>query len=126
MLLQNLKVLVVDDEGVGREMQAYFLQKYGANVRTVASVAAALDTIEEFKPDILLSDIRMPLEDGYTLLRKLRRKGSEMPAVAVTAYAQEETIERALKSGYQLQLAKPIDPELLALTVATISERLLD
>jgi DNA-binding NtrC family response regulator len=124
-LLRGLKVLVVDDEPDGREMQAFILQEYGARVRMVASAAAALDIIKDFEPDILLSDIRMPLEDGYSLLRKLRRKGSELPAVAVTAYAQEETVERALKSGYQLQLAKPVDPELLALTVATLSGRLL-
>lgn len=124
-LLVGLKVLVVDDDHVGGEMQAFALQKYGASVQAVASVAAALKIIDDFEPDILLSDIRMPMEDGYSLMRKLRRKGSELPAVAVTAYAQEETIERALKSGYQLQLAKPVDPELLALTVATISGRLL-
>jgi len=86
---------------------------------------AALEIIRDFEPDILLSDISLPLEDGYSLIRKLRRKGSELPAVAVTAYAQEEAIERALKSGYQLQMAKPVDPELLALTVATIRGRLL-
>jgi DNA-binding NtrC family response regulator len=124
-LLRGLKVLVVDDDPDGREMQAIALQEYGARVRSVASVAAALDIIDDFKPDVLLSDIRMPLEDGYSLMRKLRRKGRELPAVAVTAYAQEEAIERALKSGYQLQLAKPVDPELLALTVATISGRLM-
>lgn len=124
-LLRGLKVLVVDDDQDGREMQVVALQEYGASVQAVASVAAALKIIDDFEPDILLSDIRMPLEDGYSLMRKLRRKGSELAAVAVTAYAQEEAIERALKSGYQLQLAKPVDPELLALTVATLSGRLL-
>lgn len=123
-LLRGLKVLMVDDDRDGREMQAVVLKGYGAKVRVVSSVAAALDILSDFEPDILLSDIRMPLEDGYSLIRKLRRRGIELPAVAITAYAQEEGLDHALKAGYQLQLAKPIAPDLLALTVASLTGRL--
>jgi len=123
-LLQGLKVLIVDDDRDGCKMQVTALQGYGAQVRAMSSVAAALESINDFEPDILISDLRMPLEDGYSLLRKLRRKGVELPAVAVTAYANEERIDHALQAGYQLQLAKPVDPELLALAIASLTGRL--
>jgi DNA-binding NtrC family response regulator len=123
-LLRGLKVLIVDDDRDGREMLGTALKGYGAQVRVMSSVAAALEIIDDFEPDILISDIRMPVEDGYSLLRKLRRKGQSLPAVAVTGYAEEEGIDHALQAGYQLQLTKPLAPELLALTVASLAGRL--
>lgn len=123
-LLRGLKVLIVDDDRDGREMQGTALKGYGAQIRVMSSVAAALEIIDDFEPDILISDIRMPIEDGYSLLRKLRRRGVELPALAVTAYANEESIDHALQVGYQLQLAKPLAPEVLALAVANLAGRL--
>lgn len=123
-LLRGLKVLIVDDDRDGREMLGTALKGYGAQVRVMSSVVAALEIIDDFEPDILISDIRMPVEDGYSLLRKLRRKGQSLPAVAITAYAEEEGIDHALQAGYQLQLTKPLAPELLALTVASLTGRL--
>jgi DNA-binding NtrC family response regulator len=123
-LLQGLKILIVDDDRDGREMQSTVLSGYGAQVKVVDSAAMAFKLLEVFEPDILLSDIRMPTEDGYSLLRKLRRRGETLPAVAVTAYADEEGVDHALQAGYQLQLAKPVTPELLALSVASLTGRL--
>jgi PAS domain S-box-containing protein len=123
--LRGLRVLVVDDDGDAREMIATMLQGSGAVVTSAASVAEAMKAIEETRPDVLLSDIGMPEEDGYTLMRKLRARESErgeppIPAAALTSYAGPEDRARALASGYQLYVPKPVNPDDLVAAVASL------
>ncbi|HEY9643641.1 MAG TPA: response regulator [Coleofasciculaceae cyanobacterium] len=123
-LLRGVKVLMIEDDQDGREMQSMILQAYGADVLAVDSAKAALAAFEQFNPDVLVSDIRMPEEDGYSLIRKVRQiqsySNEQVPAVALSAYAADSDRTLALKVGFQLQLAKPVNPITLALTVASL------
>lgn len=127
-LLQGLKVLLVDDDADGRYTEETMLLSFGAEVLALCSVQAALIQLEQFQPDILVSDIRMPLQDGYSLIRQLRRRsaasGGEIPAIALTAYANEEERTTALQAGFDLQLAKPIELLVLGLAVALLAGRI--
>lgn len=120
--LEGIRVLVVDDEADARELVTLALQRDGAQVRAAGSAAEALGAIDELNPDVLVSDIAMPGEDGYELIRKLRSRershGRRLPAVALTAYARQEDRERALHAGYQEHLAKPVEPTRLTAVVA--------
>jgi PAS domain S-box-containing protein len=120
--LTDLRVLVVDDEPDARLLLKTIMEQSGAKVRAAASASEALAALKEFKPDILVSDIGMPQEDGYALLRHVRaldpEEGGRIPAVALTAYAQEDDRMRALLAGFQVHVAKPINPqELVAVIV---------
>jgi PAS domain S-box-containing protein len=110
--LGNLRVLVVDDDSNTREMLSIVMQAHGAQVRTAASAAEALGAIQEWRPQLLLSDISMPGEDGYSLIRRVRGLpdgGSEvLPAVAITAMASAEDREEALRAGFQAHVTKPL------------------
>jgi CheY-like chemotaxis protein len=110
-----LRVLVVDDEPDTRELLTTIIESCGAQVLAADSAGAAFKTIGKFKPHLLVSDIAMPGEDGYSLIRRLRNLGSEkggsIPAISLTAYAREEDRQKALAAGFQMHLAKPIDPE---------------
>jgi PAS domain S-box-containing protein len=122
--LAGAKVLVVDDEADAREMVRRVLIAAGAEVAVAASSREALATLEQFKPDVLVSDIGLPGEDGYELIRKVRllgQGGGRIRAVALTAYARIEDRTRAMMSGYQMHLAKPVDPRELIVTVATLA-----
>lgn len=117
--LENMRVLIVDDEPDARHLLTTVIERCGARVESVASAREALKALSSFKPDVLLSDIGIPGEDGYALIRKVRALGAEqggkIPAVALTAYAREEDRMRALLAGYQVHLAKPVNPaELIA------------
>jgi PAS domain S-box-containing protein len=117
--LENMRVLIVDDEADARTLLTTVVEKCGAKVRSVASAHEALEALDNFKPNVILSDIGIPGEDGYALIRKVRALGTEqggkIPAVALTAYAREEDRVRALLAGYQVHLAKPVNPaELIA------------
>jgi signal transduction histidine kinase len=116
--VRGLRVLMVEDEPDTREAIAYMLTQAGAEVRPVESAEAALAAIAEWHPDVLVSDIGLPYEDGYALIRRVRALGepeATLPAVALTAYAQEQDRARALAAGYQAFLAKPVQlEELLA------------
>ncbi|MDZ8033378.1 MULTISPECIES: response regulator [unclassified Nostoc] len=122
--LAGLKVLVVDDEADTRNFLSFMFEEYGAFASAVASVDEALVVVEQAKPDILISDIGMSEQDGYTLIRKLRslepEKGGRIPAIALTAYTREEDRLKALKAGFQQHLSKPIDPNKLISAVANI------
>jgi protein-histidine pros-kinase len=111
--LDGLRVLIVDDQADERELFTTILGGFGAETKTAASAAAGLKLVREWKPDVLVSDIAMPEEDGYTLLRKVRALGrdaaGDVPAVAVTAHARAEDRERAFAAGFQMYVAKPID-----------------
>jgi signal transduction histidine kinase/CheY-like chemotaxis protein len=124
--LEGLRVLIVEDEADSRELFAKVLMTCGAEVVTAASCAEALAVIRESgvgnRPDVILSDLGMPQDDGFDLIRKVRAMASEdggrIPAIAVTGYANSEDRQRALAAGFQSHLAKPIDPVAVAVAVA--------
>jgi len=120
--LAGLRVLLVDDEPDARLLLTAVLEQRGAVVSAVATASEALSALPGFGPHILVSDIGMPDEDGYSLMRKVRAldpdRGGRVPAVALTAYAREEDRLRALLAGYQVHVAKPVNPsELVAVVV---------
>nr|WP_242063487.1 ATP-binding protein [Nostoc sp. FACHB-892] len=127
VLLNGLRILVVDDEADGRELVAFILEQHGALVSEAASVAQALSALESGIPHILISDLGMPKEDGYSFIRKIRalpaEKGGKIPALALSAYAKEEDRRRALLTGFQMYLSKPFDPDELVVMVASLSGR---
>ncbi|MEH1784244.1 MAG: response regulator [Nostoc sp.] len=122
--LAGLRVLVVDDETDTRNFLSFMFEEYGAFATAVGSVDEALAVLEQAKPDILISDIGMSEQDGYTLIRKLRslepEKGGRIPAIALTAYTREEDYLEALSAGFQQHLSKPIDPNKLIAAVANV------
>ncbi|MEH1804007.1 MAG: hybrid sensor histidine kinase/response regulator [Nostoc sp.] len=124
--LAGLRVLVVDDEADTRNFLSFMFEEYGAFATAVASVDEALAVLEQAKPDILISDIGMSEQDGYTLIRKLRslepEKGGRIPAIALTAYTREEDRLEALRAGFQKHLSKPIDPNKLISAVVNVLE----
>jgi len=125
--LEGLKVLVVDDEADTRELIGEVLRECGSEVIISRSAAEALVALEEQKPDILISDLAMPDEDGYTLISKIRalpsERGGQIPAAALTAYARAEDRMRVLRSGFQFHLPKPVDSAELVTVVASLAGR---
>ncbi len=125
--LQGLKVLVVDDEADTRELIREVLKECGSEVITSRSAEEALAALEEHKPDILISDLGMPDEDGYSLISKIRalpdERGGQSPAAALTAYARAEDRMRVLRSGFQFHLPKPVDSAELVTVVASLAGR---
>ncbi|MBV9387339.1 MAG: response regulator [Chroococcidiopsidaceae cyanobacterium CP_BM_ER_R8_30] len=124
--LDGLRVLVVDDEADIREFITVVLESYGIGVRAVASAVAALEELERFCPDLLMSDIRMPGEDGYSLIRQVRaleaKQGGHTPAAAITAYLDEDR-EKALTAGYEAHLHKLAQPSEWIEMVAQLAGR---
>lgn len=125
--LKGLKVLVVDDEADTRELIREVLKECGSEVILSRSVAEALEALEQHKPDILISDLGMPDEDGYALISKIRalpsERGGHIPAAALTAYARAEDRMRVLRSGFQFHLPKPVDSAELVTVVASLAGR---
>ncbi len=123
--LGGMRVLVVDDEADARAILDAALAQFGAQVRTAASAGEAIDLFPVWRPDVLVADIAMPYEDGYDLIRRVRSleqtEGGRIPAVAITAYAQNEDRARALLAGYDEHLAKPINPRKLAVLVGSLT-----
>ena len=123
--LSGVKVLVVDDEVDSRVLVQRVLERCGAVVRTAASAAEALSAIEVEKPDVLVSDIGMPGENGYELIRQVRSRGghgSSIPALALTAYASSEDRLKAVRAGFQMHIAKPVEAvELLTIVSSLVS-----
>ena len=126
-ILSGLRVLVVDDEADTRDLLVTALERCGAQVTAVPTVPDALAAFDRLLPDVLLSDIGVPGEDGYSLIRKLRARSAELggnvPAAALTAYARSEDRIRALAAGFQAHLAKPIDPAEVVATIAALAGR---
>jgi PAS domain S-box-containing protein len=116
--LRGIRVLAVDDDPDSREIVASILTRAGAEVRTVASAAEALRVVEEWQPEVLISDLEMPEIDGCALIQQLRSRGADLPAIALTAYAAAPERVRALEAGFDLHLAKPVDAADLQLLVA--------
>jgi PAS domain S-box-containing protein len=124
--LSGIKVLVVDDDEDAREMLRAALNSYGAEVITTPGASQALDALASENIDVLVSDINMPEIDGYELIRRVRamkpEQGGRIPAVALTAYARAEDRLRALQSGYQTHIPKPVEPAELEIVVATLAK----
>jgi PAS domain S-box-containing protein len=122
--LNGLRILYVEDDVDSRQALAAVLMQYDAEVRTVATVHEALGLLTNWRPDLLISDIGLPDEDGYDLIRKVRARqpedGGTIPAIALTGYAGVSEHELALSAGYQKYLVKPIKPENLAEIIGTI------
>jgi len=127
-LLRGIRVLVVDDEADTRDLLVTTLTRCGAQAITVASseeaLAAILDGGADRRPDVLVSDIGMPGEDGYTLIRRLRARsvesGGSIPAIAVTGYTTSDDRRRMLDAGFQIHLSKPVDPPALCAAIADV------
>jgi CheY-like chemotaxis protein len=116
----------VDDEEDARDVASAALEELGAEVRSVPSAADALAALQRSGADVLVADIGMPGEDGYSLIHKVRELEGDLgrlPAIALTAYAGDADRRRALEAGFQIHLPKPIDPGALAEAVAAIAER---
>jgi PAS domain S-box-containing protein len=124
--LTGLRVLVVDDEPDTLETLCMILNRHGAKVCAASSCADALEAFREWKPNVLISDLGMPGEDGFALIGKVRalvpEQGGNIPAVALTAYVREEERRRALDAGYQTHIPKPVDPNTLASAVAGLAK----
>jgi CheY-like chemotaxis protein len=126
-LLQGTCVLVVDDDDESRLVIGAHLEAHGARVITAASAAAALDLVQREHVDVIVTDVGMPGEDGYALIRKIRDLPTpalaSLPAAALTAFARDEDRDKALHAGFQLHLRKPVAARTLADAVAKLANR---
>jgi CheY-like chemotaxis protein len=127
--LDGLRVLVIDDDEDGRELLAQALSSRGAEVISVASAKVGLLELERTRPDVLVSDIAMPEVDGYEFVRRVRalpaERGGETPALAITAHAGKDVLERALGSGFHRYASKPVDVARFLATVAELGRKAL-
>jgi CheY-like chemotaxis protein len=125
--LANVRVLAVDDEPDALRLLTDVLQAAGAHVTTATSAAMALDLAASASPHVMVADIGMPEMDGYELIRRIRASADpalrDMPAAALTAFARSEDRTKALQSGFEMHLAKPVDPGELVASVATLVRR---
>jgi CheY-like chemotaxis protein len=126
-LLLGLTVLVVDDQEDARELMRVALGRCGATVVAAESTAMALEALDRCLPDVILSDLEMPGEDGYSLIRKVRARsaarGGHVPAAALTAYARTEDRVQSLRAGFHRHVPKPVQPDELAQIVASLAGR---
>lgn len=125
--LDGLRVLLVDDDQDALDLESSILVGAGAAVQTCLSAPEALAVLQEWRPDVLVSDIEMPGEDGYALIRKVRvldsEQGGDTPAVALTAYGRTRDRMLSLSAGYSMHVPKPVDPEELATIIASLAAR---
>jgi CheY-like chemotaxis protein len=125
--LKGLTVLAVDDEADARDLMRRLLEECGARVVTAGSAKEALAAMDNHAVNLLISDIGMPGEDGYELVRKIRRRpaecGGKVPAIALTAYARSEDRTRAMLAGFVGHVSKPVEPAELIATVASLATR---
>ena len=115
--LRGRRVLAVDDDESAQELVATMLLMYGVSVRTAGRVAEAIEILSEWRPDVLLTDIAMPGEDGYALMRRVRAMPppvGTIPAVALTAYTDSQSVQNAFAAGFDAHLGKPLEPHVLA------------
>lgn len=123
--LEGLNLLVVEDETDTRELLTTIFQGCKAEVREAASSREAMNLLGEWTPDVLISDIQMPGEDGYSLIRKVRERelsnGTRLPAVALTAHARVDDRVRALSAGFDAHISKPVEPDELIMVVASLA-----
>jgi CheY-like chemotaxis protein len=119
-MLNGIRILLVEDEPDARELIALALRSSGADVEAVDSAGNALHRLQSFAPDVLLSDIGLPVQSGYDLIRTVRALSSEMnkvPAIALTAFATETDRQMSLSAGFHAHLAKPVEPGHLIETI---------
>ena len=125
--LDGLRIIIVEDDLGVREALLEMLTHTGAEVKAAPSAAAAMEVLKEFSPDVMVIDISMPGEDGYSLLRRIRKQvaagGKIIPAIALTALASDKDRGEAFASGFQMHLAKPIDIDILTGALQEIIER---
>jgi CheY-like chemotaxis protein len=125
--LEGVRVLLVEDHDLVREVISRLLAAYGAAVTATAGVAEALDALVRERPDVVLSDIELADEDGYDLIRKVRDlpqdRGGQTPAAGLTGLSTEDNEARVLRAGYQYYLAKPVDARVLVRVVASLAAR---
>jgi CheY-like chemotaxis protein len=125
--LDGVHVLVVEDEGDARDLIGIILQRCGADVTLTSSVPDAMTAFADRRPDVLVSDIEMPGEDGYSLIRRIRamtpEDGADVPAAALTAYASPADRMKVLGAGFNIHVAKPVQPAELAIVVASLAAR---
>jgi len=121
-ILEGLRILIVDDEADSRDLVSAILTRYGSEVKCTESAADAILAFQQWNPDMLVSDIGMPNEDGYSLIKKLRKlrskRATQVPALALTAYATDDERALALSAGFQMHVAKPVEPERLVTSIA--------
>ncbi len=124
--LEGVRVLVVDDDPDSLQVMGVMLTKQRATVQAVSSVAEALEVLQWYRPDVLVSDLAMPDEDGYALIRKVRAmetaRDKRIPAVALTAYVRIEDRARALSAGFNMFVPKPIEPSELITAIANLAQ----
>ena len=119
-----MRLLLVEDDPDTRECLVLALEEQGAVVRSASSVAEALERFAEESPDALISDLGMPGEDGYSLIRQVRaRSETRVPALALSAYVRPEERTRALLAGFDLHIGKPVEPSDLAAAVRSLVSR---
>lgn len=127
-ILKGLKVLVVDDQPDTRDVVSLALEDYGAKVKLCASAEDGVESVLQWKPDVIVSDIGMPGVDGYQLMNQIRalkgQNGAKTPAVALTGYVSDQDESRAIGAGFNAHLGKPVSLEELVRTVAELSKRL--
>ncbi|HEY7449966.1 MAG TPA: PAS domain S-box protein [Vicinamibacterales bacterium] len=125
--LKGIRILAIDDEEDALALLRVVLESAGAEVTTLSSAAVALEQIDAVKPDVLVVDLGMPLMDGFTFIARLRSSSSpavqNIPAAALTAFARSEDRTKALRNGFQIHLAKPIDPGELVAAVSALAKR---
>ncbi len=123
--LDEIRVLVVDDEPDAREVVSFLLEDRGAAVQTAASAEEARSVVARLVPHVIVSDIGMPREDGYSFIQSIRAlphaKGGAVPAVALTAFTSPEDRRRALNAGFNKHLGKPVDPDELLSVVRALA-----
>jgi CheY-like chemotaxis protein len=122
--LSGLRILIVEDDTDARELVSFVLSEAGAVVECAASVPEGFDTLRRFNPELLVSDIAMPGEDGYSLMRRVRAlcaaEGGTVPAIALSAFTGPEDQIRALEAGFSLHIGKPVLPDALVDAVHTL------
>jgi CheY-like chemotaxis protein/nitrogen-specific signal transduction histidine kinase len=125
--LRGVRLLVIDDDADTREMLLSVLEHFGASAEGAASAAEGFAAFTRARPDVLVSDIAMPEEDGYSLIRRIRtlgpQGGGDVPAAALTAYGSAEDRAKALRAGFQIHIPKPVDPPELVSVVRTLARR---
>jgi len=125
--LSGVKVLVIDDDQDARELLKRVLAECSADVKSAEGAAEGLGIVQDQRPDVIVSDIGMPGMDGYEFIRTVRdlsaEKGGNTPAIALTAFARSEDRTRAMLAGYQVHIAKPIEPHELVATVSSLARR---
>ncbi|HEX2520755.1 MAG TPA: hybrid sensor histidine kinase/response regulator, partial [Terriglobia bacterium] len=123
--LKGVRVMVVDDEADARDLITVVMQQHGAEVSVAASAAAAIESLDKNLPDILLCDIGMPKEDGYSLIARLRARtpeqGGQLPAIALTAFNAPKDRERLLQAGFHMHVPKPVEPTDLVDSIARLT-----